>query len=1438
MKKIIYAIIPMLAVPLLANCGGSNANEYCVSFETFGGNHINQMRVKANEKISAPSAPTKTGYTFTDWYDNSNYTGQAFNFDTPITKDLTLYAKWGNVKTYTVHFFIDGQESQPLKQTVGYSECITRPDEPYKEGSVFNGWYKSPSYSGTKYAFNEPLTGADPDVNLYGKFDVSQFKVTFVANGGTIAGDDFVDKIAYGSAVPTAKKPSITRAGYNPDEVTWWTTSDFRTGSEFVFGTTKIYKNETVYAKWGEITKYTVKFFEKGTTTPIATQQTVEYNNPVKRPSTPTKEGKYTFEGWHKLPDCSDASYTFSELLNSETMTSDTLTLYGKFDAVELVVAFNGNGGSVTTDHATALYGNPLDISKIPTATRPGYPNATKWSLTPNGADFDFTTPITQSLILYAKWDEIKKYNVHFIVDGDIEHPYLTQTVNYNERIETVADPTTPDGYTFDGWYEQPNYSGNKYAFNTRLTADITEPIKLYGHKVKNIYKVAFNPTPGTMAAGTDFKEVSYGSKIETAPIATRDGYTSSEVTWWYYNESHVYTQFIFGTSETATPVTGDMLLYAKWGNIKTYTINFVLDEEHTVSPQTVDFGGRVVRPADPTKIGYTFDGWYLTDSCTGDKFDFATVINDTYMQSKDSLTLYAKFNPIENLTVKFDPNGGELKDGAPVSKTVKYDETISITDKPQLKDRDGYVMGAVEWYDDRISGTKFDFGTTKVQRSMTLFARWGTITRFNVVVNNGTTSTSEIVEYGKCAHRPADPTSPTTGYHFVGWYKGTTGTTTPFDFNEPLIGEVTGEETTVNVHAEFAPNELRVTFNPNGGSLPVGTQDYKIVNYGDKLTDAPVATHNAYKVFDGWYDKPGNDGATKYDENKSIESSLMLYAHYSDAKTYTVNFLDESGNIVDSQYISYNGRAYRPTDPTKTGHHFVRWYTGSGTEKVTFDFSTTFTGEVYEFNLHPEFAPNTYRVTFNANGGKITSGNDYADVSYGDKILSKPTLASRGAAYKDPDEVKWYTDKDNFDTDHEFVFGSDGTSVDSNLTIYADWGSPKTSTVSFEISGSTSVIDPQTVNYGEHAYRPIDPTVSEGQSFDGWYTDSAYTTKFNFSTPITANTTLYGRVISNKVTVTFNPNGGTIDASEATQEVDYGTQITKPTTLSRSGYDVSKVVWRDETGSIVTFPITATRNMTLSADWGDSNIYAVEFKTILGEQEPVDYITEKIISGEFAYKPADPSKAYHTFDGWYTDSACTAANKFDFTTPITNNITLYGKFIPQQVTVTFNGNGGLWSDGNNHVDVLATVGNSISSDKISEPLREHYTFDGWYTAAEGGTKFEIGSTIVQGPIQLYAHWKGEDLTCTFESVVAKEYQHDETPALETKQFTIEYGTIYNPAKPGDYTINNTPIGIPDDTYEFDYWTDEANQKYDFEQTPVIVGQKFTAHYKKTSQTN
>lgn len=105
------------------------------AYGALGGTYATQI-VQAGEKAIEPDVPSRQGYQFTDWYlDDTKY-----DFDTAVTGDMTLTAKW-TANSYTIAFDTNGgSDIDPITQD--YGTVITAPADPTREGYTFIGWDK------------------------------------------------------------------------------------------------------------------------------------------------------------------------------------------------------------------------------------------------------------------------------------------------------------------------------------------------------------------------------------------------------------------------------------------------------------------------------------------------------------------------------------------------------------------------------------------------------------------------------------------------------------------------------------------------------------------------------------------------------------------------------------------------------------------------------------------------------------------------------------------------------------------------------------------------------------------------------------------------------------------------------------------------------------------------------------------------------------------------------------------------------------------------------------------------------------------------------------------------------------------------------------------------------------------------------------------------
>lgn len=107
-----------------------------VTFQSEGGSEV-ASQIRANTPADQPADPTKEGYTFIGWYNGES----EWDFETPVTENLTLTAKW-QINQYTITFdTAGGSEVAPITQD--YGTTITAPANPAKTGYTFAGWDKT-----------------------------------------------------------------------------------------------------------------------------------------------------------------------------------------------------------------------------------------------------------------------------------------------------------------------------------------------------------------------------------------------------------------------------------------------------------------------------------------------------------------------------------------------------------------------------------------------------------------------------------------------------------------------------------------------------------------------------------------------------------------------------------------------------------------------------------------------------------------------------------------------------------------------------------------------------------------------------------------------------------------------------------------------------------------------------------------------------------------------------------------------------------------------------------------------------------------------------------------------------------------------------------------------------------------------------------------------
>lgn len=161
-------------------------------------------------------------------------------------------------------------------------------------------------------------------------------------------------------------------------------------------------------------------------------------------------------------------------------------------------------------------------------------------------------------------------------------------------------------------------------------------------------------------------------------------------------------------------------------------------------------------------------------------------------------------------------------------------------------------------------------------------------------------------------------------------------------------------------------------------------------------------------------------------------------------------------------------------------------------------------------------------------------------------------------------------------------------------------------------------------------------------------------------------------------------------------------------------------------------------------------------------------YAEQIVQADETAIHPDNPAKSGYTFCGWYTNEACTDGNEYDFTAPVTKDLTLTAKWTANSYTIAFD------TDGGSKIDpITQDYGTAITVP--ADPTKTGYTFAGWTPA--------IPETMPAENMTIKAKWTVNQFTIAYDLDGGTAESNPGTYTVETDTITLK-----NPTRPG-YTF-------------------------------------------------
>lgn len=230
---------------VLASCDNTEVTEqkFTVTFNSKGGNELDPVEVVSGNTITKPQNPTRSGYNFKYWSLTDG--GSEYDFATPVTGNITLYAIWEVAETpvtkYTVTFNSTGGSSVSSIE-VESGKTVSKPQDPTQDGKVFKHW--SLTEGGEAYNFATPVNG---NITLYAVWDAAQtpvtnHTVTFDAKGGISS----ITTLEVENGKTLVAPPAPTKDGFTFKH---WSLTD---GGEAYDFATPVTANITLYAVWVE----------------------------------------------------------------------------------------------------------------------------------------------------------------------------------------------------------------------------------------------------------------------------------------------------------------------------------------------------------------------------------------------------------------------------------------------------------------------------------------------------------------------------------------------------------------------------------------------------------------------------------------------------------------------------------------------------------------------------------------------------------------------------------------------------------------------------------------------------------------------------------------------------------------------------------------------------------------------------------------------------------------------------------------------------------------------------------------------------------------------------------------------------------------------------------------------------------------------------------
>ena len=449
--------------------------------------------------------------------------------------------------------------------------------------------------------------------------------------------------------------------------------SDSGLSAKNIYGFTKIDRpsgypesSDTVYNFYYNRNSYAIEYYYNGTQLKTASNirfgadiSSSTYNYTPERPE--GLDSEYTFAGWY------DNAELLGEPYNFTTMPANTLALYAKWEAPDKTVTLVYNDGSANGS-ITVKKG---EVAEIPVPEREGYDFAGWYSDIGCLVPFDVNAPVTQDVIIYAKWMKhlFTQYTVRYVVaDETAEGGY--RDIADSKTLRGMVDSVVREkALALDGEYAGYAVDASSKTLTLKSSASENVIMFIYTSPADLKYKVRYT---------YDGKVVREGDWTKAPATKFRVDPLEDDAKWlnengYERNESFIIANLVSNNDENIITFTLKLkpytIKYEGIDGITGWTTGTGTENPNKTS-YTIEDEFTLV---NPVKTGYTFTGW--TEPNNSD-FDGTNVT--VSKGSRGHLVFTANWT--ENAyTVKYDTQGG----------------TPAIEDKTNVKWNDAGLLPA-----------------------------------------------------------------------------------------------------------------------------------------------------------------------------------------------------------------------------------------------------------------------------------------------------------------------------------------------------------------------------------------------------------------------------------------------------------------------------------------------------------------------------------------------------------------------------------------------------------------------------------------------------------------------------------------------------------------------------------------------------------------------